>query len=305
MGGAILRLATVGSSAIVDWIDTLGHGSQYDYDPVWARCAALGVTPTFHSIGQGWGTRASRTNFVYNHLGHFAAAQEGVCRSLVMGGVLKRFPSLTFAFLEGGVGWGAQLYSDLLGHFEKRNRVAIEHSNPARIDLDVFEQLLSAHGTRGPVASMSTDVMEAMGSLVRDAARHPEPADDFAESKIIAPDDIVDMFARQIFLGCEADDPINALAFDQRKLPYSARLNAMFASDIGHFDVTDMRMVLPEAWELVEHGVITTDDFRDFTFANAVRMLTAGRPDFFADTTIADAASKVTRGTYDGQPRDP
>ena len=31
-------------------------------------------------------------------------------------------------------------------------------------------------------------------------------------------------------------------------------------------------MVLPEAHELVEDGLITADDFRDFTFANAVRL---------------------------------
>jgi hypothetical protein len=44
------------------------------------------------------------------------------------------------------------------------------------------------------------------------------------------------------------------------------------SSDIGHFDVIDMRHPLPEAYELVEDGHITADDFRDFTFANAVRL---------------------------------
>src|SRR5262249_22310380 len=39
------------------WIDTLGHDSLYDYDPVWRRCEELGVVPTFHAGGQGWGSR--------------------------------------------------------------------------------------------------------------------------------------------------------------------------------------------------------------------------------------------------------
>ena len=45
---------------------------------------------------------------------------------------------------------------------------------------------------------------------------------------------------------CEADDPTNAFAFDTRVNPLSARINAMFASDIGHWDVPDFREVLPE-----------------------------------------------------------
>src|SRR5262249_6948003 len=95
---------------LASWIATLGFDSAYDYDPVWARCVALRVNPTFHSGSQGWGARRSVTNFVYNHTGHFAAAGEATCKSLFLGGVTKRFPRLRFAFLEGGVGWGCSLY---------------------------------------------------------------------------------------------------------------------------------------------------------------------------------------------------
>ncbi len=65
----------------------------------------------------------------------------------------------------------------------------------------------------------------------------------------------------------------------------------MFASDIGHWDVPDMRGVLPEAWELVDDGLLDEDEFRAFTFGNAVRMLTAANPDFFAGTAVADAVT--------------
>ena len=61
--------------------------------------------------------------------------------------------------------------------------------------------------------------------------------DDFAESGIGSPEDIVDIFTRQLGFGCEADDPLNALAFSGTLLPRGVRLNAMFASDIGHWDV--------------------------------------------------------------------
>ena len=31
------------------WYDVLGLDSEYDYDPVWAKCVELGIAPTFHS----------------------------------------------------------------------------------------------------------------------------------------------------------------------------------------------------------------------------------------------------------------
>ena len=39
---------------------------------------------------------------------------------------------MNFAFLEGGVAWAAALYSDLIGHWEKRNISALRaHLDPA------------------------------------------------------------------------------------------------------------------------------------------------------------------------------
>jgi hypothetical protein len=73
-----------------------------------------------------------------------------------------------------------------------------------------------------------------------------------------------------------------------------ARLNAIFSSHVGHFDIPDMRVVLPEAWELVEDELITKDDFRDFGFANAVLFGTQN-PDFFEGTPVAAAAEVLAR----------
>ena len=56
-------------------------------------------------------------------------------------------------------------------------------------------------------------------------------------------EDIRDLFVPNFYFGCEADDPINAMAFDTRKLPFGAKLNAIFSSDIGHWDVPDMTEV--------------------------------------------------------------
>jgi predicted TIM-barrel fold metal-dependent hydrolase len=104
---------------------------------------------------------------------------------------------------------------------------------------------------------------------------------------------LLDRFAPRFYFGCEADDPTNAWAFNRKMSPMGARLNTLFSSDIGHFDVPDMAGVVPEAYEMVEHGLITDDDFRDFMFENAVRFWGEVNPDFFKGTVVEKAAAEV------------
>ena len=92
---------------------------------------------------------------------------------------------------------------------------------------------------------------------------------------------------------CEADDRLAALAFDSAKLPFGARLKAMFSSDIGHWDVPDLRRVLEEAYELVEDGVMSEPDFREFTFTNPAMLHAGMNPDFFKGTVVEDAVAKL------------
>jgi hypothetical protein len=57
--------------------------------------------------------------------------------------------------------------------------------------------------------------------------------------------------------------------------------------------VIDMRHPLPEATELVEDSHITADDFRAFTFTNAVRLWGTQNPRFFEGTHVAKEAAGV------------
>jgi hypothetical protein len=52
---------------------------------------------------------------------------------------------------------------------------------------------------------------------------------------------------------------------------------------------------VPEAYEMVEDGLASVADFRDFTFANVVRLFGRQYPRFFAGTRIAAAAEAVLR----------
>ena len=275
------------AARLASWIDTLGLDSAYDYDPVWARCEALRVNPTFHSGSQGVGARRSVTNFVYNHTGHFAAAGEATCKSLFLGGVTKRFPGLRFAFLEGGVAWGCSLYADLLAHWEKRNRQAMDALDPARLDRAALVRLFREYGEPAQLARIQ-ELIDGAG-VRGDQLDDDYSLDEFAACGIERAEDVRDRFVPSFYFGCEADDPMNAWAFDTRINPFGVRIHTLFGSDIGHWDVRDMREVVEEAWELVEHDLISKDDFRAFSFENAARFWTAQNPDFFAGTNVESA----------------
>jgi hypothetical protein len=75
-------------------------------------------------------------------------------------------------------------------------------------------------------------------------------------------------------------------AFDPRM---GFRLRPVFSSDFTHFDVPDFREVIPEAFEMVEKGFVTEQDFREFTFTNAAKLHTRNNPDFFKDTVVEQA----------------
>ena len=276
--------------------DQLGLDSDYDYDPVWRKCEELKIAPTFHTGGRGLGLRNTASNFTFNHIGHFAAAGHAVAKSLFLGGVTRRFPGVNFGFLEGGVGWGCQLFADLIEHWERRGKAGLEYMDPKKLDRPLLAQLVDKYGYQDIAAELKR----------RDGWPNPQDDeldggvaehDDYAACKITRKEDWIDLYAKPFYFGCEADDRMNAVAFGKVN-PFGARINAIFSSDVGHFDVPDMRMVLPEAYELVEDGHITADDFRDFTFANAVRLWGTQNPDFFKGTVVARQAGEVLGHTY-------
>jgi predicted TIM-barrel fold metal-dependent hydrolase len=280
------------ASKLVEWYDVVGLDSEHDYDPVWRKCRELKVAPSFHNGARSILLRNSPSNFCYNHIGHFASAGHAVAKALFFGGVTRRFPDLNFAFLEGGVGWACMLYADLVGHWEKRNGQAIQSTHPSRLNLAALLQYTEKYG--GPAMVEAVRKGEGLeGDSNSALSGGVEDPDDYFRCRIEKKQDIKDLFVPRFYFGCEADDPANAWAFNDRANPMRARLNAIFSSDIGHFDVPDMTAVVPEAYELVEHGLINEVDFRDFMFANAVRFWGEVNPDFFRGTAVDKQAAEV------------
>ena len=104
------------------------------------------MAPTFHTGGRGLGLRNTASNFTFNHIGHFAAAGHAVAKSLFLGGVTRRFPGVNFGFLEGGVGWGCQLFADLIEHWERRGKAGLEYMDPKKLDRPLLAQLVDKYG---------------------------------------------------------------------------------------------------------------------------------------------------------------
>ena len=280
------------AARFAEWYDVIGIDSEHDYDPVWAKCRELRVAPSFHNGARSILLRNSPSNFCYNHIGHFASAGHAVAKALFFGGVTRRFPDLNFAFLEGGVGWACMLYADLIGHWEKRNRQAIESTNPNKLDVAALLGYVEKYGRDAVVEAVRRgEGLE--GDSNSKLTGGLEDLDDYFRCQIGSKSDLRDLFVPRFYFGCEADDPVNAWAFNRRSNPMGARLNALFSSDIGHFDVPDMTDVVPEAYELVEHELITSDDFRDFMFTNAVRFWGEVNPDFFKGTAVEKAAAET------------
>jgi predicted TIM-barrel fold metal-dependent hydrolase len=276
------------------WVDVLALDSQYDYDPVWQKCLELKVCPSFHSPGVGLGFRGSISNFSYNHIGHFAASAEAICKAVFFGGLTRRFPELRFSFLEGGVAWAATLYADLIGHWEKHGMEAVGNMDPANLDHALIRDLFAKYGDKYGKNRLAPE-SERSALLWGSEDENREELDEFARCKISRREDIRDLFVPKFYFGCEGDDRLTALAFDTRKLPFESRLNALYSSDLGHFDLPDMRDAAAEAYELVEHGLIDDRDFRDFVFANPAHFFTALNKDFFKGTRVESDVAKLLK----------
>jgi predicted TIM-barrel fold metal-dependent hydrolase len=294
----VLRPIATGTSARpllwpgqTHWIDRYGLDSAHDYDPVWSRARELGFAVLFHgALGIIPGEQTSPTSYVYNHVGMFARVSAPVARSLFMGGVTRRFPELPFAFLECGVSWGAQMLVDLVEHWERRNIDALHVLDPANLRPAEVARYFERYG--GVLRErLEGGFEEALLSMPIDTAA-PEEKDEWRALGVSGVDELVEAFASSFYFGCEADDRGIVTAFPPMP-PRGASLRPLFSSDMGHWDVTDLESVVSGAHGLLREGLISTDQFRAFTFENPVRLLTAVAPDFFSGTLLEKQASEL------------
>jgi hypothetical protein len=193
--------------------------------------------------------------------------------------------------MEGGVAVGVRLYGDLVGRFEKRGPGGLDRLDLRNIDTAELARLAPRYHPR--LAGLPED------RLVPFLGVEDGSVNDFEQTGAQQPEDIRDQFCRSFYWGCEGDDRLVAVAYDTRVNPLGAVIPAFVGSDIGHWDVPDFTHPLQEAYEQVEHDLLTPEQFRDFTFTNSVRFYAGDRNDFFAGTAVEDAARAVVEATIE------
>lgn len=272
------------------WLDSYGIDSAYDYDPVWATFAELGLAVTAHGgvtacLPFGWD---SPSNYVFNHIGAHSFQQEHLCKSLILGGVPVRFPTLNFAFLECGALWACGMLQALVEHHAKRGPAGIADLDPAHTDRAELARLLQRYGGAGFVSSIPF----ASGRRPAEAADR-DGRQDFDRTQAASAKDLIQAFDR-FYFGCEADDRGAVVALQSAHL-FGTRIRAVFGSDIGHWDVPSAAGVMAECYELVESAGLDRPSYRDFVFRHSVLLHGQMNADFFAGTAVEDSAREVLR----------
>jgi predicted TIM-barrel fold metal-dependent hydrolase len=278
------------------YFDCYGLDSAYDYEPLWRKFVELGVAVTSHGgVGLRYLPlgRRSPSNYMYNHIGGHAYQQGELCRSLVFGGVPARFPQLSFGFLECGAGWACDLLHSLEEHWEKRNIEGLNNYDPAKLDRPRLYQLLAQWGGKEFVPSgAERGTPRAYDEGIGRHERSMQERDEWARCGVKDEADFARMFTN-FFFGCEADDPSVYRALDSRTNPKRSRLQAIFSSDIGHWDVPDISTVLLESHHLVDKGLLSDADYRDFVFTYPARLHMRMNPGFYAGTVVESAVAKL------------
>ena len=115
------------------WLDSLGHDSAHDYDPVWAALRRAAASSLRSIGGMGWGSRISTDEL---HATTTSATSRpparpsaGRCSWVAYRGASR--PALRLP--RGRRRLGAHLYNDIIGHWEKRNRDTVQHFDPRRL----------------------------------------------------------------------------------------------------------------------------------------------------------------------------
>ena len=148
-------------------------------------------------------------------------------REFILGGVTRRFPQLTFGFLEGGAAWALNLLNDIVEHWEKRNVDHLEKNlDPSKVDVPLMVELFDKFGNK----RLTSDRIRTMPFGPLSKPERPANFNEFDACGMTEIDDLGDLFVKPFYFGCEADDRMSAVAFDTRLNHFDAKIKAVFGS---------------------------------------------------------------------------
>jgi hypothetical protein len=183
------------------------------------------------------------------------------------------------------------VYIHLVDRWEKRSKKGLENYDPAATDRTELTRLFREYGqqlTQGRSIEGEDLIRDTLGAHYVNGSRQPSAAEleDFALAGIESVEDIKARWVDNFFFGSESDDRTVAHAFNDKANPLGVKINAIYSSDVGHWDVPDLTDVLHESWSLVEQGAITADDFKKWVFSNPYKLYTEANANFFKGTQV-------------------
>jgi hypothetical protein len=195
-----------------------------------------------------------------------------------LGGVVRRHPTLNFGFMEGGVSWACQMCGDLIEHWEKRRGPDCRsrgdrYRRAAAADRALRRSRLKAHAD---AIMQNLDAFRPECSL-EELSRSRARLGRFRSGGRQLEGRRARRLLRQLLLRLRGGRPCHR---DGVRSPHGRPAAAGLQLDFTHFDVPDFKDVIPEAFEAVERGYMTEQDFREFTFTNAASLHTRNNPGF-------------------------
>ena len=99
-----------------------------------------------------------------------------------------------------------------------------ENLDPAKLDLELLGDMAEKYGggLLTPEKVKAQPKGSRMGGIIPDVE-----IDEFKACKITSVEEIKDLFAVPFYFGCEADDRLNAVAFDKRLNHFDVELKAI------------------------------------------------------------------------------
>lgn len=265
-------------------ICAVGHGSNSDYGPLWDLLCELRLAPVFHASGMGWGSRASTENFIFNHLGAFAAGSDYVLRTLIFAGVFADHPTLNLAFLECGSTWFLKLLLDLQEHWYLRGPHAINRLDPAALDTKALRAALLSSGPSRVRANLQhlPDALTFMQG-------HPPASTDEFHCMGMSMDQLIRSLCDRIYLGTSWKPSLEkAWSSLHRACGFSVR--RLYSTDFGHWDGSDP-LSADELTLALDR--FNRDDLEDLLWRNTLRFCLSMNPDFFRGTTLEEVAENI------------
>jgi predicted TIM-barrel fold metal-dependent hydrolase len=212
------------------------HLSDPRFDPLYEAAQTMDVAIGIHGTPGAYlcgGAADQVDTFALVHIFGHRNQQQMALAKLVMDGVLERFPTLRFGFLEAGCGWLPDLMHALHEHWEKRIRDFDPHYQPPLLRLAVeavrdrsprvgwvrkAKNLLGVARSRKPPQSNSAADRDAYLYEHRTLQRNPD-----------------EYFERgQVFTTFEPDDP--APLYLRAALGAVGERLAGWSVDYGHWD---------------------------------------------------------------------